>query len=161
MKTDDEILQDVQDELTWDPDLSSSEIGASVKNGIVTLTGIVGSYWKKVLAENAVKRISGVTDVVQKIEVRLSESAKRKDIDIAEAIQSALKCSALVPKNKIKVKVEDGLVTLEGNVEWEFQKNAARRAVEKLEGVIAVINNISVTPKVTPTEISKKIKVPL
>jgi osmotically-inducible protein OsmY len=96
--------------------------------------------------------------VVQKIEVRLSESGKRKDTDIAEAIQSAFRWSVLVPKDKIKVKVEDGWVTLEGNVEWEFEKNAARKAVEKLEGVKGVINNIRITPKVTPTEISKKIK---
>ncbi len=158
MKTDAEILKDVQDELKWDPYLSSSEIGASVKNGIVTLTGIVDSYWKKLSAENAVKKISGVTAVVQKIEVRLSESGKKKDIDIAEAIQSAFKWSVLVPKDKIKVKVENGWVTLEGSVEWEFQKNAAQRAVEKLEGVTGVINNIRVSPKVSPSEIRQKIK---
>jgi len=158
MKTDAEILKDVQDELKWDSYLSSSEIGASVKNGIVTLTGIVDSYWKKLSAENAVKKISGVTAVVQKIEVRLSESGKKKDIDIAEAIQSAFKWSVLVPKDKIKVKVENGWVTLEGSVEWEFEKNAAQRAVEKLEGVTGVINNIRVSPKVTPREIREKIK---
>lgn len=158
MKTDAEILKDVQDELKWDSYLSSSEIGASVKNGIVTLTGIVDSYWKKLSAENAVKKISGVTAVVQKIEVRLSESGKKKDIDIAEAIQSAFRWSVLVPKDKIKVKVENGWVTLEGSVEWEFEKNAAQRAVEKLEGVTGVINNIRVSPKVTPREIREKIK---
>jgi osmotically-inducible protein OsmY len=158
MKTDAEILKDVQDELKWDPYLSSSEIGASVKNGIVTLTGIVDSYWKKLSAENAVKKISGVTAVVQKIEVRLSESGKKKDIDIAEAIQSAFKWSVLVPKDKIKVKVENGWVTLEGSVEWGFEKSAAQRAVEKLEGVTGVINNIRVSPKATPSEIRQKIK---
>lgn len=158
MKTDAEILKDVQDELKWDAYLSSSEIGASVKNGIVTLTGIVDSYWKKLSAENAVKKISGVTAVVQKIEVRLSESGKKKDTDIAEAIQSAFRWSVLVPKDKIKVKVENGWVTLEGSVEWEFEKNAAQRAVEKLEGVTGVINNIRVSPKVTPREIREKIK---
>jgi osmotically-inducible protein OsmY len=158
MKTDAEILKDVQDELKWDPYLSSSEIGASVKNGIVTLTGFVDSYWKKLSAENAVKQISGVTAVVQKIEVRLSEGGKKKDIDIAEAIQSAFRWSVLVPKDKIKVKVENGWVTLEGSVEWEFEKNAAQRAVEKLEGVTGVINNIRLSPKVTPREIREKIK---
>jgi osmotically-inducible protein OsmY len=158
MKSDVEILKDVQDELKWDPYLSSSEIGASVKNGIVTLTGIVDAYWKKISAENAVKKISGVTAVVQKIEVKLSESGKRKDTDIAEAIQSAFRWSVLVPKDKIKVKVENGWVTLEGSVEWDFEKNAAQRAVEKLEGVSGVINNIKVAPKVTPGEIKQKIR---
>jgi osmotically-inducible protein OsmY len=158
MKTDQEIMKDVQDELKWDPYLSSSEIGVLVKNGIVTLTGVVDSYWKKLAAENGVKKISGVTAVVQKIEVKLSEAGKRKDTDIAEAIQSALKWSVLVPKDRIKVKVENGWVTLEGDVEWEFQKNAARRAVEKLEGVLGVTNNIRVTPKVTPSEIKQKIR---
>jgi len=158
MKSDVEILKDVQEELKWDPYLSSSEIGASVKNGIVTLTGIVDAYWKKISAENAVKKISGVTAVVQKIEVKLSESGKRKDTDIAEAIQSAFRWSVLVPKDKIKVKVENGWVTLEGSVEWDFEKNAAQRAVEKLEGVSGVINNIKVAPKVTPGEIKQKIR---
>jgi len=158
MKSDVEILKDVQDELKWDPYLSSSEIGASVKNGIVTLTGIVDAYWKKISAENAVKKISGVTAVVQKIEVKLSESGKRKDTDIAEAIQSAFRWSVLVPKDKIKVTVENGWVTLEGSVEWDFEKNAARRAVEKLEGVSGVINNIKVAPKATPSEIKQKIR---
>jgi osmotically-inducible protein OsmY len=158
MKTDHEILRDIQDELKWDPYLSSSEIGISVKDGIVTLTGVVDAYWKKVAAENAVKRVSGVTAVVQKIEVRLSESGKRKDTDIAEAIQSAFKWSVLVPKDKIKIKVENGWVTLEGDVEWEYQKNAARKAVEKLAGVAGVTNNIRVTPKAAPSEIKEKIK---
>ena len=158
MKTDHEILRDIQDELKWDPYLSSSEIGISVKDGIVTLTGVVDAYWKKVAAENAVKRVSGVTAVVQKIEVRLSESGKRKDTDIAEAIQSAFKWSVLIPKDKIKIKVENGWVTLEGDVEWEYQKNAARKAVEKLAGVAGVTNNIRVTPKAAPSEIKEKIK---
>ena len=158
MKTDHEILRDIQDELKWDPYLSSSEIGISVKDGIVTLTGVVDAYWKKVAAENAVKRVSGVTAVVQKIEVRLSESGKRKDTDIAEAIQSAFKWSVLIPKDKIKIKVENGWVTLEGDVEWEYQKNAARKAVEKLAGVVGVTNNIRVTPKAAPSEIREKIK---
>jgi osmotically-inducible protein OsmY len=158
MKSDVELLKDVQEELKWDPYLSSSEIGASVKNGIVTLTGIVDAYWKKISAENAVKKISGVTAVVQKIEVKLSESGKRKDTDIAEAIQSAFRWSVLVPKDKIKVKVENGWVTLEGSVEWDFEKNAAQRAVEKLEGVSGVINNIKVAPKATPGEIKQKIR---
>ena len=158
MKTDNEILKDVQDELKWDPYLSSSEIGVSVKNGIVTLTGIVDSYWKKLAAENAAKKISGVMAVVQKIEVKLSAVGKRTDTDIAQAIQNAFRWSVLVPKDKIKVKVEDGWVSLEGDVEWEYQKNAARKSVEKLEGVIGVTNNIRVVSKVTPGEIKKKIK---
>jgi osmotically-inducible protein OsmY len=158
MKTDNEILKDVQDELKWDPYLSSSEIGVSVKDGIVTLTGVVDSYYKKLAAENAVKKVAGVTAVVQKIEIRLSESGKRKDSDIAEAIQNAFKWSVLVPKDKIKIKVENGWVTLEGDVEWEFEKNAARKAVEKIEGVQGVTNNIKVTPKAVPSEIQQKIK---
>lgn len=158
MKSDNEILRDVQDQLKWDPYLNKSEIGVSVRNGIVTLTGIVDSYWKRLTAENVVKKVAGVTAVVQKIEVRLSEAGKRKDTEIAEAIQSAFKWSVLVPKDKIKIKVEDGWVTLEGTVEWEFERNAARRAVEKLEGVTGVTNNITVAPKVTPSEIRQKIQ---
>jgi osmotically-inducible protein OsmY len=158
MKTDQEILRDVQNELKWDPYLSSSEVGVSVRNGIVTLTGIVDSYWKKIAAENAVKKISGVKAVAQKIEVKLSTSGKKTDTEIAEAIQNAFNWSVLVPKDKIQVKVEDGWVTLEGEVEWEYQKNAARRAVEKLTSVVGVANNIRVAPKVTSGEIKEKIK---
>lgn len=157
MKTDSEIQKDVQDELKWQPFLKASEIGVAVKNGIVTLTGTVDTYSKKMSAENAAKRVAGVTAVVQNVDVKLSSLGKKTDTDIAEAVRNALKWSSTVPDEKIKVLVEDGWVTLEGETEWEYQKKAAETTIEDLTGVVGVINNIKVSAKITPSEIKQKI----
>jgi osmotically-inducible protein OsmY len=158
MKTDSEIQRDVLDELKYEPILEASEIGVAVKNGVVTLTGTVNSYWKKVSAEKAAKRVRGVKAVAQEIEVRLSPIGKKNDTDIAEAVTNALKWHSAMQDNKIKVTVEDGWVTLEGEVEWEYQKNSAETSVENLIGVKGVINNINVVSKTKVSDIKQRIK---
>lgn len=157
MKTDSEIQKDVMEELKWEPLLNANEIGVAVKNGIVTLSGTVETYTKKLTAEEAAKRVMGVKAVVQDIEVHVASLGKKKDVDIAAAAVSALKWNTSVPDNKIKITVEDGWVTLEGEVEWEFQNYAAKNAVSNLTSVRGVTNNIKVVSLIKPSEIKSKI----
>ena len=157
MKTDVEIQKDVMDELNWEPFLKATEIGVAVKNGVVTLSGKVDSYSKKISAEKAAKRVVGVKAVAEDIEVKLDANGKKSDSEIAEAVLNALKWHSAMQEDKIKVKVEDGWVTLEGEVEWEFQRNAAKSMVKDLIGVAGVLNNIKLMPKLVPSEIKRKI----
>lgn len=158
MKTDLEIQNEVMEELKWEPILSISEIGVAVKNGIVTLSGTVETYSKKLAAENAAKRVGGVKAVALDIDVALSKTGKRSDTEIAQAVVNALKWNTQLAAEKIKVKVEDGWVTLEGALEWEFQKTAARNAVENLYGVKGILNKITVSAKIKAQDIKQKIK---
>ncbi len=157
MKTDVQIQKDVLDEIKWDPFLSAAEIGVAVKEGIVTLSGHVDTYTKKLAAEKAAKRVVGVKVVAVDILVGISAHFKKTDTEIAEAVVSALKWHTAVQEEKIKIKVEDGIVKLEGEVEWEYQRNNATRAIENLTGVVSVINLIRVTPKISAADIEKKI----
>lgn len=157
MKTDSEIQKDVMEELKWEPFLNSSEIGVAVKSGVVTLSGLVDSYSKKISAEKAAKRVAGVKAVAEDIKIRLAGAGKKSDTEIAEALLNALKWHSALQEDKVKMKVEDGWVTLEGDVEWEFQKNAVGTAAENLLGVIGVSNNIKIIPKITAKEIKNKI----
>jgi osmotically-inducible protein OsmY len=157
MKTDLEIQKDVMDEFRWSPLLNASEIGVAVKNGIVTLSGTVDSYKKKVEAEKSAKCVSGVRAVAEDIEVKFLTSSKKNDTEVAQAVLNALNWNSAIPKDKIKIKVEDGWVTLEGNVEWDYQRNAVRNAVENLLGVRGITNYIMVKPTLAPSEIKQKI----
>lgn len=158
MKTDSQIQKDVMDELAWEPILNANEIGVAVKNEIVTLSGTVETYSKKLAAEKAAKRVYGVKAVALDIEVKPSGTTKRNDTEIAQAVVNALRWDSQVPDEKIKTKVEDGWVTLEGDLEWDFQRTAARNAVENLLGVKGVFNNIRVSSKIKPIDIKQKIK---
>lgn len=158
MKTDSEIQKDVLEELKWEPLLNASEIGVAVKNGVVTLSGTVSTYGKKIAAEEAAKRVFGVKAVAEDIEVHLAEMGKRNDTDIAQSVVNVLKWHSSVPDEKIKVKVEDGWVTLEGEVEWEYQRSAAKSAVDGIIGVVGVLNNIKVLPLVKLADIKQKVK---
>lgn len=163
MKKDSEIQKDVQEELRWEATINAinpAEIGVAVKNGIVTLTGILDSYSKKNAAEKAAMRVGGVKAVADELEVKPFVSFKKNDTEIAEKIVDSIKWSTSIPENKVKVKVEDGWVTLEGEVEWEFQKKSAKSVIVDLKGVKGVTNNIKVVAKKSPvaTEIKDKIK---
>jgi osmotically-inducible protein OsmY len=156
MKTDSELRRDVERELEWDPSIDARNIGVAAKNGVVTLTGYVSSYSDKWRAERIAKRVSGVTALANEIEVKLSN--ERTDPDIAEAARSALKADTRVPADRIKVIVERGWVTLEGTVDYYYQKSAAESDVRYLTGVKGVTNALVVTPKVSPTDIRMKIE---
>jgi osmotically-inducible protein OsmY len=158
MKNDNQIQKDVMEEIKWEPFLSTSEIGVTVKNGVVTLSGLVDNYTKKLAAEKAAKRVSGVKAVAEDIQVGISPGYRKTDTEIAEAVVNALKWHSAVQEEKIKIKVEDGTVKLEGEVEWEYQRINAKSAIENLTGVRGVINLITVKPRITPSEIQQKIK---
>ena len=158
MKSDSEIERDVRDELKWDPDLDATDIAVSVKNGVVTLAGFTRSYTDRLEAELATKRVAGVHAVANDIEVRLPAIDQRPDPDIARDAVAALKSELPISHDRIKVIVKDGWVTLEGAVEWQYQKTAADTAVRKVKGVKGVINVITVKPKVEPSELKRKIQ---
>ena len=148
MKTDSELQRDVLDELKWEPSVDAAHIGVSVKDGVVTLSGHVSSYAEKFAAERAAKRVLGVRAVANEIDVKLPSSSQRTDEDIAAAAVNALKSNVSVPADKIKVTVSKGWVKLEGEVEWQYQKDAAENAVRYLAGVMGVTNLITVKPRV-------------
>ncbi len=158
MKSDAIIQREVQEELKWQPLLNATEIGVAVKNGVVTLSGKVDSYTKKLAAEKAAKRIGGVKAVAEDIQVGFFGTKGKTDAEIADAVVSALKWHSAVQEEKIKIKVEDGVVTLDGEVEWEYQRTNAISAIENLTGVKLVINMISVKPKVRSTDVAQGIK---
>jgi osmotically-inducible protein OsmY len=129
----------------------------AVKHGIVTLTGMVDNFAKKIAAEMAVRKVAGVKAVAEEILVGISPEFKKSDTEIAEAVLHALKWNISVPDGMVKVKVEDGYVSLEGEVAWDFQRTAAKKAVEQLVGVKAVYNFITLKPAVTPANVKHKI----
>jgi osmotically-inducible protein OsmY len=157
-RTDEQIQRDVLAELKWDARVQPNEIGVSVKDGIVTLSGYVDSYTKKWAAEEATHRVRGVKAVANEIEVRLPSSAERTDVDIAAAAVRALEWDAFVSVEKLDVTVSKGWVTLKGEVEWQFQKQDAERVVRRLSGVRGVTNLITVKPHLTASELKEKIE---
>ena len=157
-RTDEQIQQDVLAELKYDARIQPNEIGVSVHDGIVTLTGWVDSYTKRWAAEEAAHRVRGVRAVVNEIEVRLPTTAERSDEDIAAAVLRALEWDAFVPVERLDVTVSKGWVTLRGEVEWQYQKEDAERVVRRLSGVRGVTNLITVKPRVTAGELKEKIE---
>jgi osmotically-inducible protein OsmY len=151
------LRQFIIDELEFEPSIDSANIGVAVENGVVTLTGHVGSYAEKVAAEDAVQRIKGVRALAEEIEVRYPFQKKAADDQIAERAVNIIAWSAMVPDEAVKVKVEHGWVTLEGTVDWQYQSRAAEDAVRRLTGVVGVRNVIKVTPRVQPTDVKAKI----
>jgi osmotically-inducible protein OsmY len=159
MKTDKELMRDVQDELTWEPSIRDAEIGIAVKDGVVTLSGYVDTFAEKYQAERVVEKVSGVRAIADDLKVKVPLSLKRTDTEIAHSVVNALRAHIQVPDDKIKAKVEEGWVTIEGDVEWQYQKSAAENAVRYLGGVVGVMNLIAVKPKrASPFEVSQKIK---
>ena len=158
MKSNETLKRDVLDELDWEPSIDAAAIGVLVKDGVVTLTGHVGSYAEKRAAERVVKRVAGVEGVANDIEVRLMTVAKRDDEQIAHAAVDALKWNVSVPEDRVKVLVENGWIRLQGEVDWQFQKESAENAVRNLTGVRGVTNTIGVVPRVTPREVEGKIE---
>jgi osmotically-inducible protein OsmY len=158
MKTDSQLQRDVMKELELEPRVDAAHIGVAAKDSVVTLSGSAPSYWEKYEAVKAAKRVYGVRAVVDEIEVKLPTSSERTDADIAQAAVRALANNYSVPDDKIKVTVRDGWITLDGEVEWQYQKLAAERSVRYLVGVKGVSNLIMVKPRVTPTDVKMKIE---
>lgn len=156
-KTDSQIQQDVLNEIKWDPSVTASEVSVTANDGIVTLRGSVPHYFEKSCAENAAQRVYGVRAVADEIEVNLMGSYQRSDEQIAEAALSALEWSYSAPKD-VKIVVEKGWITLKGEAEWDYQRNAAKDAVSQLMGVCGVTNNITIKSKVQPSDIKIRIE---
>lgn len=151
-----ELRDRVEWVLDYDPEVTSTDVGVSTDDGTVTLTGFVGTYAEKLAAERAAKRTYGVKAVANDIEVK--PIFKRTDPDIAAAAVAALEARADVPRDKIKVTVKDKWLYLDGTVEWRYQKEAAEFAVRHLGGVAGVVNRVEVKPKVSTTEVHRKIE---
>lgn len=159
MKTDMQLQRDVIEELAWQPNVREAEIGVACKNGVVTLSGFVDSYAQKYAAGRAAEHVIGVRAVADDLQVKLPRAFVRSDTDIAHAAVTALKWDVEVPDSRIQVLVDDGWVSLDGAVDWQFQRSATEKAVRYLTGVKGVINRISVQqPKVSAYEVNQRIE---
>jgi osmotically-inducible protein OsmY len=156
--TDQSLKQTVVDELVWDPSVNEAHIGVTARSGVVTLTGHVGSYAEKHAAEQAAGRVSGVQAIADELEIRYLYAVGHGDEDIAKQALNVLSWDLAVPKEKVKVKIDKGWVTLSGDVDWYYQKNAAESDVRKLLGVMGVSNQIVIKPSVQASDVQKKIK---
>ena len=159
-KTDKQLKQDIEEELRWDPKVNSAQIGVTVDGGAVSLAGTVDTYAQKWAAEDATKRVSGVRTMAQDLSVKLLSDHKHTDAEIATAIQSALRWDVMVP-NTVTAKVTSGAVTLEGLATWNFEREAAERAVRYLTGVVSVVNAVALKPQVSATQVKEKIEAAL
>jgi osmotically-inducible protein OsmY len=158
MKTDQDLKRDVETELTWSPDVDETDIAIKVNAGTIALSGFVPTYLEKVRAENAVKRVAGVIGVANDIEVRAVVGDGVQDPEITRAAVAALKWELPISADNLKVLVRDGHVSLEGKLEWNYQRDSAERAVRRVRGVKSVYNEIVIAPKVQPVEVKRKIE---
>jgi osmotically-inducible protein OsmY len=158
MRSDHDIRRDVEDELRWDPDLDPTDIAVAVNSGVVTLAGFVRSYMQKYQAEAAAKRVAGAVGVVNDLEVRLPGIDERPDPEIARDAIARIKSELPFSWEKIRVVVKNGWLTLEGEVEWNYQRQRAEEAVRRVRGLKGVTNSIEVKPRVAPMEIRRKIE---
>jgi osmotically-inducible protein OsmY len=151
------IQTNVLNELAWEPSIDEAKIGVAVENGVVTLTGEVPTYSQRIHAEKAALRVLGVRGVANDLTVETTLPHKKTDSEIAQSSLIALGLSVAVPRDRIKVVVRDGVVTLEGEVDWDFQRLAAARAVRDLAGVKSIANLVTIRERTTPRDIKKKI----
>jgi len=153
-----DLRKRVVDELDWEPSIDSGEIGVAVKDGVVTLSGHVPSYAQKRTAERTAIRLAGVKGVANEIEVRLPSEHARSDSELAQAAIDAIDRNIQIPADTVKVKVDDGWITLEGVVNWDYQRKRAERAVRYLKGVKGVTNLLRVKERATPGDLRQRIK---
>jgi osmotically-inducible protein OsmY len=151
----------VEDELEWEPSIDAEHIGVAAEDGIVTLTGHVGSYAEKFAAEKAVRRVKGVRAIAQEVEVRFPGDKKTSDDQIAKRALDVIAWGSTIPKDRVQVKVQAGIVTLTGEVDWYYQRDDAESAVRKLSGIKAIVNEITIKPKVQVSDIRQRIETAL
>ncbi len=158
MKTDNDLKRDVTAELAWDPAVKATAIGVAVKDGVVTLTGHLETFAEKHAAERALRRVAGVKAIALELDVKLSFDHKRSDTDIAVSAAQALKWSTLVPVEAIRVTVDHGSITLQGEVEWDYQRRSAEKAIRPLMGVVGISNELTLRVRPRATDLSRKIR---
>jgi len=161
MKSDIQVQQDVLAELKWEPSVNAADIGVEVKDGIVTLAGHVDSYAEKWDAERFAQRVAGVKALAVEIDVTLPGSSKRNDADIARAAENVMEWMTYSPKDMVKIKVEGGWVTLSGEVEWEYQRRAAKNGVRQLMGVTGVSDQLTIKPQASTGAVKSGIEAAL
>jgi osmotically-inducible protein OsmY len=155
---DSDIQRDVTQELRWEPSLRDDDVAVSVRDGVVTLAGFVDSWAERGQAERAATRVKGVKAIANDLEVQIPGPFVRTDPEIAHAAARALEWDITVPPDRVRVKVDRGWITLEGQVEWFYQKEGAERAVRRLTGVKGVLNTITLAAQTTPRDVKKRIK---
>jgi osmotically-inducible protein OsmY len=158
MKTNLDLQRDVIEELAWDPLVPEARIGVAVKDGVVTLTGHLDTYAEKVAVKHAVERVAGVKTIALEVDVVPLGSHQRSDTEIASAVEHVLGWSTSVPREKVKVMVEHGWVTLNGELDWNFQRKAVERMIRPLKGVVGITDNIRLKATAVPASLSNKIK---
>lgn len=158
MKTDLKLKQDILAELKYEPSIDENEIGVITRHGVVTLTGHVRNYGQKLAAEKAASRVKGVKAIVEEITINVPSSKKRTDAQIAEAVANTLKWNSTIPNEKLKIKVENGVVYLNGEVSSQYEKKAVRKVVSLLWGIKHVVNRISIKSPINTSEVKSKIK---
>lgn len=161
MKTDAQLKADVSDELAWDPALDASNVGVTVHEGVVTLTGHLHSFAEKHAIERAVRRIAGVRGIAMELDVKLPAEHRRSDSEIALAATAALGLNSLVPEGKVQVQVENGWVTLTGELDWGYQFASAEQSIRPLPGVRGLYNKISIRPRVDGKDLGAQISAAL
>src|SRR5450755_1909737 len=161
MKTDAQLQQDVIAELNWEPSVNAAQIGVEVKDGIVTLAGHVSSYAEKYAAERAAQRVCGVKALAVEMNVNLPGSSKRNDADIARSAENVLEWMTYLPKDCVKVMVEHGWITLSGELDWEYQRQAVEGGVRHLMGVRGVSDTISIRAAVSSSAVKSDIEAAL
>lgn len=158
MRTDADLKRDVTAELAWDPSVDSTAIGVAVKDGVVTLTGHIDTFAQKHAAARAVRRVSGVKAIALELDVKLAPNHKRSDTDIAISAEHALKWNTLIPADTIRIVVDNGWVTLRGEVAWDYQRRTVEKAIRPLMGVVGISNEITLRVRPVAANVSRKIE---
>ncbi|MBT9475532.1 BON domain-containing protein [Polaromonas sp.] len=157
MKTDMQLKADVTDELAWDPAINAASIGVMVKDGVVTLSGHLDTFGEKHAVERAVRRVEGVRGIALELDVKLAAEHKRSDSEIAQAAASALRLNSMVPEGKVQIEVENGWVTLTGEVDWRYQLVRAEQCIRPLAGVRGLYNRITIKPRASSKDVGAQI----
>lgn len=157
MKTDLQLKADVTDELAWDPAINAASVGVTVKDGVVTLTGHLDSFGEKHAVERAVRRVEGVRGIALELDVKLAAEHKRSDSEIAQAAATTLRLNSMVPDGKVQIEVENGWVTLTGEVDWRYQLVRAEQAIRPLAGVRGLSNRISIKARASSKDVGAQI----
>lgn len=158
MKTDAELKRDVEDELDWDPAVNATALGVAVRDGVVTISGHLQTFPEKWFIQKALQRVGGIKAVALELAVRLSPDHRRSDTDVAQAADAVLKHLSSIPANAVRVMVDKGWVTLQGELEWDYQRRLVEKSISHLKGVIGVSNDISLKHRPQPPDLADRIR---
>jgi len=158
MKSDTQLRKDVIAELNWDPAVAADAVGVAVKDGVVTLSGHLGTYIEKAAVQRALRRVAGVKAIALELDVRLAPDHHRSDTDIATAAQTVLRANASVPAGRIRLIVDKGWITMQGDVDWDYQRRSAEHALRPLAGVVGINNEVEIKTPVASSNVERGIR---